>query len=420
MAGTQSILSDAKENFEKTAALLKDEVDGDLLLKIRLPKERIEMRLTPQLSDRKIHVFPAFVVRHSDALGPAKGGIRMTPEVSLDDVNGLAMEMTWKCALIGVPFGGGKSGIVADPYKLNQHDKETLVRSFARNAYRHIGPQVYVPAPDMGTDEADMGYIKDTISHSMGQATTQGCYVTGKPVILGGIPGRREATGHGVVICICQALKMLGMEIEGATAIVQGFGNVGEVAARALHELGARVMGVSDLFGAVYDPEGLDIPALSGHANRSGSVKGFSDGREMDGQELLEMPCDVLIPAAAGGQITAANASRIAAKVVAEGANSPTTPQADEILADRDVLVIPDILCNAGGVFVSYLEYAQETQQEQMAVARVEGRLRDRMIERFDQVWSLARERKGRMRDAAMILSVKTVCSALTARGYLP
>jgi len=392
----QSILSSALENFRKASALLGPEVSEDLLTKVRLPLERIELALAPELADGKIHTFRAFIVRHSTALGPSKGGVRMTADVTLDDVTGLAMEMTWKCALIGVPFGGGKAGIVADPRTCGERDKETVVRSFARNAMRHIGPQVYVPAPDMGTNEADMGHIKDALSFSMGQATTPGCYVTGKPVILGGIPGRREATGRGVAMIVRQAAERHGLKLQ--RVIVQGFGNVGSVAARELADGGAGVVGVEGLSGAVVNDDGLDIDALSNHVAATGGVKGFAGGKPADPREMLERDCDVLVPAAAADQITAENAGRIAAKLIAEGANSPTSPAADEILASRGVPVIPDILCNAGGVFVSYLEFTQETQQEQMDEAVVRRRLAKRMAERFEQVSDLAARRSWSMR----------------------
>lgn len=416
----QSILETAQFNFERAARHLEGEVDPLLLEKMRRPKERIEISLTPQLHDDKVHMFRAFIVRHSIALGPAKGGIRMRPNVSLDDVAGLAMEMTWKCALIGVPFGGGKSGIVADPEVFSAYDKETLIRNFARNAVRHISPLVYVPAPDMGTNERDMGYIKDALSWSVGNATTPGCYVTGKPVILGGIPGRREATGRGVSACVVESLAQMGGKVENATAILQGFGNVGSVTAKALAEYGVRVLGVGDLHGAVYNERGLDLPALEAHVAKTGTVRGFPEASAIDKSELLEMPCDVLVPAAAENQITRENASKISTRLIAEGANGPTTPEADEILAERGILVIPDILCNAGGVFVSYLEYTQETQQEQMTESEVRTRLQQRMSERFHQVQSLALQRRISMRDAAMLLAVKTVSHALEARGRLP
>jgi len=415
-----SILTTALANFDKAAGLLDGQVDSHLLDKVRHPKERIELRLVPQLQDGHLRVFDAFIVRHSDALGPAKGGIRMTPDVTLDDVTGLAMEMAWKCALIGAPFGGGKSGIVADADALSDFDKQSLVRNFARNATRHIGPQVYVPAPDMGTNERDMGYIKDAISYGQGLATTQGCYVTGKPVILGGISGRREATGRGVAMCIAEAMKIRKIKPDGATAIVQGFGNVGAVAAATLAEMGLDIVGISDIRGATFNAKGLDLKALTAHHAQAGTVAGFDGGEDIGGDPLLEQKCDVLVPAAAAGQINAGNAGRITASILAEGANSPTTPEADAVLAERDILVIPDILCNAGGVFVSYLEYTQETQQEQMTLEQVQDRLRRRMRDRFEMVLTLAKEKNIHMREAAMMLAVRTVCEAVTAKGYLP
>jgi glutamate dehydrogenase/leucine dehydrogenase len=419
-AAKDTILSNALTNFDAAARRLRGEFGPELLTKLREPRERIELQLSPQLEDKKLHTFRAFVVRHSDALGPAKGGIRMTPNVTLDDVNGLAMEMTWKCALIGVPFGGGKSGIVADPEQFSRLDKQIIIRSFSRNATRHIGPGVYVAAPDMGTNEQDMGYIKDAICNSRGFATTPGCYVTGKPLIMGGIPGRREATGRGVAICLSEAFKAEGKAVKGATVVVQGFGNVGSVAAVLLAEMGAKIIGVSDLHGAVCNSDGLDLSALHKHVARTGTVKGFAGGKAVDGRKLLEIPCDMLVPAAAASQITAKNAHKISTTIIAEGANSPTTPQADAILAKRGILVIPDILCNAGGVFVSYLEYTQETQQEQMTEQEVKNRLQARMTERFHMVWELAKQRDMHLRDAAMYLAVKTVCMATAAHGNLP
>ncbi len=417
---TNTMLHHALANFDQTAQLLREEFSPDLLLKMREPKERSELRLSPEFVDTQSHTFRAFIVHHNRALGPSKGGIRMTPNVTLDEVTALAMEMTWKCALIGVPFGGGKSGIIADPEKLSPHDKETLIRSFTRNAQRHIHPLVYVPAPDMGPNEGDMGHIKDTISYSLGQATTQVCYVTGKPVILGGIPGRREATGRGVAISTAEAMRTLGRDLKGATAIVQGFGNVGAISAAALAECGARITGVSDMYGAIYNENGLDIPALLAHVKKTRRVTGFAGARSIAGEELLIAPCDVLVPAATANQITGENAARIQAKVIAEGANGPTTPEADLILTQRGVTVIPDILCNAGGVFVSYLEYTQETQQEQMTETEVRTRLEQRMKDKFALVLKTAQERKLPMRQAAMLLAVRNVATALEARGSLP
>jgi glutamate dehydrogenase (NAD(P)+) len=415
-----SILDSTLVNFDRVAEILRNEADADLLDALRLPKERIELSLTPVMPEGRKKFFRAFIVGQNIALGPSKGGIRMTPTVTLDDITGLSMEMTWKCALIGVPFGGGKSGIVADAERLSALDKEILVRYFARNAVLLIGPQIYVPAPDMGTTERDMGYIKDTLSYDTGCATTRGCYVTGKPILLGGIPGRREATGYGVSVCVGEALKKLNRKPEATSVIVQGYGNVGSNAARTCAGQGMKIIGLSDIHGAIFNGEGIDLAALDKYLEGSNTVKGFPGATAIDGQKLLEMPCDVLIPAAAQAQITAANADRLQTSIVAEGANSPTTPEADEILAKKGVFVIPDILCNAGGVFVSYLEYTQETQQEQMTLDEVNVRLTRRMSEKFWQVLELAERRQFPMRTAAMYQAVSTVYQALLARGRWP
>jgi len=417
---TSTLLENALANFNCTAKVLEKDYGKELIDVLRLPKEKSEIRISPLLKDGKLRVIKSFIVKHSNSIGPCKGGIRMSPHVTLDDVTALSMEMTWKCALIGVPFGGGKSGIVCDPGTLAPIDKEVVIRSFARNAHSHIHPLVYVPAPDMGTNEKDMGYIKDAISYSMGMATTQGCYVTGKPVILGGIPGRREATGRGVAISVQEALKMLGMEPKDARVIVQGAGNVGSVAAVELARMGCRIVGISDISVAVYNGKGIDMNGLSDHLKKNGSLSGFKNGRMISGSDLLEAPCDVLVPAASGGQITRANAGKIKARIIAEGANGPTTHEADSILAGKKILVIPDILCNAGGVFVSYLEYTQETQQEQMTGAEVSDRLSKRMKEKFNNVHCCSLERNISMRDAAMFIAVKAVCDANVARGFQP
>jgi glutamate dehydrogenase (NAD(P)+) len=414
------MLKNAMDNFDQAIARMGREISPDWVEKLRNPKERSELRLSPQLSDGKIHSFSAFIVKHNDAIGPCKGGIRMQPDVTLDDVTALAMEMTWKCALIGVPFGGGKSGIVADPTTLSPDDKQILIRSFTRSAHSHIHPLIYVPAPDMGTNERDMGYVKDTISYSMGVATTAGSYVTGKPVILGGIPGRREATGRGVALAVSEALRCHGGKSTGARVIVQGFGNVGSVAARALEEAGSVIVGVSDAYTALYDPKGLPLTAVLDYAAVHGSLKGCTLAPAVAHDDLLLKPCDILAPCAAANQITAANADRIQATLIAEGANGPTTPEADDILSARGIQVIPDILCNAGGVFVSYLEYTQETQQEQMGADEVLTRLQKRMKDRYGLVYETARDRGWKAREAAMYCALKNVHAALVARGALP
>ena len=294
------------------------------------------------------------------------------------------------------------------------------MRSFTRAALRHIGPEIYVPAPDMGTNEADMAHIRDCIAYSQSTSITNGCFVTGKPVILGGIVGRREATGKGVVYTIVSLCERLGLELAKIRVAVQGFGNVGSVAATEIARLGATVVGVADISGAVVSRDGLDVEALARHVQETGAVRHFAGAADLDRSEILETDCDVLIPAASGSQITKQNADRVKARIVAEGANAPTTPEADEILNQRNVGVIPDILCNAGGVYVSYLEYTQETQREQMTLDEVEKRLANRMQDRFRDVDELARQKGVPMREAAMDLAVRRVVDAVYARGLLP
>lgn len=408
----------ARHNFNEAAKRLN--LDANLLPKMAVPKEKIELRLTPALADVHIADITAFIVRHNDTLGPAKGGIRMTSSVTLDEVAGLAMEMTWKTALIGVPFGGGKAGICVDAATISPDDKEVIIRSFARHAMRHIGPELYVPAPDMGTNEDDMGHIRDCIAYSEGLAITKGCYVTGKPVILGGIEGRREATGTGVVYTIEAACEKLGLAVGGLRVAVQGFGNVGSVTAVELAKRGAKVVAVGDITGAVHNPNGLDVAKLLEHVGRTKGVCGFPESEPIDHDDLFAVPCDCIVPAAAGSQITEKNAAQITAKLIAEGANSPTTPAADEILREKGIVVIPDILCNAGGVFVSYIEYVQETQRDQIGLDEIRDRLKRRMTETFQQVHQYATQHDRTMRDAAMDLAVARVARGIQARGFLP
>jgi glutamate dehydrogenase (NAD(P)+) len=413
-----SLLQTSLRNFEMSADRLN--LDEAIRKKVSGPKEKIELNINPTLHDGQVHNVKAFVVRHNDILGPAKGGIRMTTQVSVDDIAGLAMEMTWKTSLVGVPFGGGKSGICIDPLKLSPQDKETIIRSFTRGARRHVGPEIYIPAPDMGTNEIDMAHISDCISYSDGTSITNGCFVTGKPVILGGIVGRREATGKGVVYTVLALCEKLGLAINDMRIVVQGFGNVGSVATAEIAKHGAKVVGVSDLSGGIVNPDGLDIEALLQHFKSTGSIEGFENATHIEKDGIFEIDCDILIPAACESQITKKNVNSIKAKIVAEGANAPTTPEADEVLNERGVIVIPDILCNAGGVFVSYLEYTQETQREQMTLSKVEQRLAERMQHRFNAVYDFAKEKKLTMREAAMDMAVSKVIEAVYVRGLLP
>ena len=413
-----TILQTALWNVQQTARRL--DLDENMTRQITEPAERIQSRVHPLMPDGRMLHAQVFVVRHNDVLGPAKGGIRMTAGVDLDEVTGLAMEMTWKTSLIGVPFGGGKAGIRIDPAHLQPVEKEILVRAFTRGVRRHMGPEIYVPAPDMGTNERDMGHIRDCISYSSGTSIPVGCFVTGKPVVLGGVVGRREATGRGVVSTIAAACERLNLQMAGLRVAVQGFGNVGSVAAQAIAERGASVVAVSDVNGATYCKDGLDVRQLAEHVQATGGVKGFAGGEDIARESVLEVECDVLIPAAGGSAITEENAGRIRAKVIAEGANAPLTPPADEILNGRNVFIIPDILCNAGGVFVSYLEYTQETQRDQMTRDEVERRLSERMEATFELVYDRAQRTRETMRHAAMDIAVSRVADGVIARGLLP
>ncbi|NQU75000.1 MAG: Glu/Leu/Phe/Val dehydrogenase [Planctomycetes bacterium] len=417
-AKTQGILETAVWNIEQAAKRL--DLDSEVLAMIAEPKEVIEIWLDPRLPDGKRAHIKAFISRHNDTLGPAKGGIRMTDSVSRDEIVGLSMEMTWKSALVGVPFGGGKAGIRCDPASLAPVAKEAVIRSFTNGVRRHIGPEVYVPAPDMGTNEQDMGHVRDCVSYATGTAITRGCFVTGKPVILGGIVGRREATGKGVVYAIEAACERLGMNFSHQRVAIQGFGNVGGVAAVELARRHAKIVAVADITGGTCNPDGLDIPTLANHVRTADGVRGFPGGKAISNEQLLQTDCDILIPAATGSVITGENAGKIQAKLIAEGANAPTTPKADEILNSRGIFVIPDILCNAGGVFVSYLEYTQETQREQTPIEEVERRLAGRLKETFSRVHHLASAKNEPMRHAAMDIAVARVVEGIIARGTLP
>lgn len=415
---TDSILNTSLHHYRQTAKRLK--LDDAIAERVVLPRERIEINIKPVLPSGKVLNVKAFIVRHDDSLGPSKGGIRMTSDVTLDDVTGLATEMTWKTALIGVPFGGGKSGIKVDPRPLSPNEKEIIIRSFTRGARRHIGPEIYVPAPDMGTNESDMAHIRDCVAYSEGTSITKGCYVTGKPVILGGILGRRDATGKGTVYAILSMCEKLGLDVSKMRIVIQGFGNVGSVSAKEIAKYGAKIVAVSDSSGAAVNPDGLDIEAILQQRKKTGHVKGLKNAENIDNTKIFDVDCDILIPAAGGSQITDKNAPNINAKIIAEGANAPVTPAADEILNKRNVNIIPDILANAGGVFVSYLEYTQETQREQMTLEEVEKRLADRMRQRFDEVYDFAREKGLTMREAALDIAVGRVVEATFTKGLLP
>ncbi|KUK27237.1 MAG: Glutamate dehydrogenase [Acetothermia bacterium 64_32] len=395
---------------------------SDLVELLKRPERVLVVSIPVRMDDGGIRVFEGYRVQHSSARGPCKGGIRYHPQVTVDEVKALAGWMTWKCAVVGIPFGGGKGGIVCDPSSLSPGELERLTRRYTAMILPLIGPQRDIPAPDVNTGAREMNWLMDTASALRGEPMY--AVVTGKDVALGGAQGRREATGRGVAIITQLVLERLGGEVKGATVAVQGFGNVGSVAALLLHQAGARVVGVSDVSGAFYRREGLDIPELVRYVERSPHrlLRGYSaPGVEgIPQEELLTLDVDVLIPAALEGQITGKNADQIRARVVVEGANGPTTPEADVILEERGVTVVPDILANAGGVVVSYFEWVQNLQSFYWEEGETNARLARVMRRAFQEVWDYAQGEKASLRAAALMLGVERVVQAIRLRGIFP
>ena len=371
-----------------------------------------------RMDDGSVCIFTGYRIQHSLARGPAKGGLRFAPTVSVDEVRALAMWMTWKSALVGLPYGGAKGGVVCDPKQLSSSELEHLTRRFATELSILISPEKDIPAPDLGTDARIMAWFMDTYSMHVGHSEPG--VVTGKPLAIGGSEGRADATGRGVAFCARWAAERLGMQLAGSSVVVQGFGNVGGVAARLLREQGCKVVAVSDVSGGIYNPKGIDVRALRLFSQEHGSIAGFPGTSAVTNRELLELPCDVLVPAAVEGQITAENAGRLRCKLIAEGANGPTTPEADKILAERGVTVVPDILCNSGGVIVSYFEWVQDLQNFFWAEDEVNERLRRIMQRAFEAVWERAEMADITLREAALDVAVSRVAEALTARGLYP
>jgi glutamate dehydrogenase (NAD(P)+) len=371
-----------------------------------------------KLDDGRIHLFTGYRVQHNRARGTAKGGLRYHPAVDLDEVKALAMWMTWKCAVVGIPYGGAKGGVVVDPKSLSRAELERLTRRFATEISVLIGPEADVPAPDVGTDPQIMAWIMDTYSMHVGY--TERGVVTGKPISVGGSQGRVEATSQGVAFAVQEAARRRNLELTGARVAIQGYGNVGENAARILHALGCRIIAVSDVNGAIHRPEGLVPADLSRFKQETGTVVGAPRTQPLTNAQLLEIDCDVLVPAAIEGQIHAGNAEHIQAAIIAEGANGPTTPEADAILQRRGVTVIPDILCNAGGVIVSYFEWVQAREALFWSRDEVNERLRGIMMPAYEQVASLAAEQEITLREAAYVLAVRRVAEATTTRGIYP
>jgi glutamate dehydrogenase (NAD(P)+) len=370
------------------------------------------------MDDGSVQVFTGYRVQHNLGRGPAKGGIRYHQDVTLDEVKALAMWMTWKCAVVGIPYGGGKGGVVVDPKKLSRRELENLTRRFATEIEVLIGPERDIPAPDVNTNAQTMAWIMDTYSMHVGY-TVPGV-VTGKPVSLGGSEGRNEATARGTVYCVVEAAEHLGIDLNRATVVVQGFGNAGSIAAQLMEQEGSQVIAVSDSTGGIHNPGGLDIQRVVAWKAEHGTVVGFPGARSVSNEDLLEIECDVLIPAALENQITQANADRIRAKIVGEAANGPTTPEADAILHKRGTFVIPDILCNAGGVTVSYFEWVQDLNRDHWSEGIVNSKLHEVMTRSFAQVVEMAQREQVENRLAAYLLAVDRVASATSLRGLYP
>jgi glutamate dehydrogenase (NAD(P)+) len=413
---TTSAWQAALSQLDEAAALMN--LDPAVHEILRTPKRSLTVAVPIKLDDGGVKVFVGHRVHHNTSRGPSKGGIRFHPGVTLDEVKALAMWMTWKCAIMGIPYGGAKGGVVVDPKELSRAELERLSRRYAAEILPMIGPDRDIPAPDVGTDEQIMAWIMDTYSMMFGHSVPG--VVTGKPIAVGGSLGRGEATSRGVMYITAATLKHLGMKVDEARVAVQGYGKVGAPSVRLLTDLGCRVVAISDMHGGVYNPEGLSPTGLLAHRNETGTVVGFEGGESISNEELLELDVEVLVPAALESVLTEDNAEDVRAKVIVEAANGPTTPEADQIFHDRGILVVPDILANAGGVTVSYFEWVQDLQAYFWREDEVNARLREIMERAHVDVIELAEDRKTTMRVAATVLGVSRVAEAHVTRGLFP
>ena len=415
-APATSAIASALDQFDRAAAHL--ELDPATRAMLRAAKREWTVRFPVRMDDGRVQVLTGYRVQHNLARGPAKGGMRFHPSTDLDEVRALAMWMTWKCALVNVPFGGAKGGVTVDPSTLSRSELERVTRRFAAELQGVIGPDVDIPAPDVGTNAQVMAWMMDTISMHAGY-TVPGV-VTGKPLAIGGSAGRADATGLGVTMTTERALEALGMRLRGARVAVQGFGNVGEAAARLMHERGATIIAVTDVAGGASTPTGLDPIRLKAYLQETGSVAGAPSTEPMNNEDLLRLETDVLVLAALEGQVTSRNAVGVRARVIVEGANGPVTSDADPILADRGIVVVPDILANAGGVVVSYFEWVQNLQAHAWTAEQVAERLDGILARAFTEVWDLARQERIAPRLAAHAIAVARVAEAQRVRGLYP
>lgn len=403
----------AEARFDNAAEKLL--LDEGMRKVLKSPSREITVHIPVQLDDGRLEVFTGYRVQHSIARGPGKGGIRYAPDVTLDEVRALASWMTWKCAVVDIPFGGAKGGVICDPAMMSNGELERLTRRYTAGIIDMIGPERDVPAPDMNTDARVMAWIMDTYSMHKGETNT--AVVTGKPMELGGSRGRPEATGRGCMIVTLEALKLFRLRPEDTTVVIQGFGNVGGMAAKLMAARGFKIVSIVEYYGAVYNPKGLDIAALMEHRRETGSILDFPGGENLDKAEALFLPCDVLVPAATENVITSENAAHLRCRIVCEGANGPTTAIADEILARQDIMVIPDILANAGGVTVSYFEWVQDRQGYFWNEQLVNERLEEIMVRSFAAVIDYGSKHKVDNRTAAYMVALDRVASAIRLRG---
>lgn len=399
--------------FDHAAQLLN--LDPDLYKVLRVPNREITIYIPVLMDDGHIEVFTGYRVQHNFARGPAKGGIRYAPDVTLDEVRALAAWMTWKCAVVNIPFGGAKGGVICDPSQMSQGELERMTRRYTAELVDFIGPERDVPAPDMNTNEQTMAWIMDT--YSMHVRHTETAVVTGKPIDLSGSRGRREATGRGVLFVVDEAVQKLGMKPESTRVVVQGSGNVGGIAAKLMYETGYKIVAISDIHSGIHHPKGLDLPQAMAYLAQNKTFEGYAEADHVTNQELLELDCEVLVPAATENQITSANASRIKCKILAEGANGPTTARADDILEQKGVFVIPDILANAGGVTCSYFEWVQDRMGYFWKEEMVNERLKDIMVASFHDVCKYAESHGVNNRIAAYMLAIDRVAYITRVRG---
>mgnify|MGYP001069541114 CR=1 FL=1 len=413
---TQNMYEMALAQFDKAAQYL--DLNAGIAERLRHCRRELTVHFPVKMDDGTVKIFTGYRVHHSIILGPCKGGIRYRPDVTLDEMRGLAMLMTWKCAVVNIPYGGAKGGVVCNPKRLSAHELEGLTRRYATEISLLISPEADIPAPDVGTNPQIMAWIMDTYSMHRGYSTP--AVVTGKPVEIGGSLGRREATGRGAMFLVLEAMKHLGMKPSESTVAVQGFGNVGSVSASLLHDEECRIIAVSDSQGGIYNPHGLDPREVLRHKRETGTVVGYPGSDNITNGELLGLKCDVLVPAALELTITASNANRVQARILAEGANGPTTPQADQILVEKGVFILPDILANAGGVTVSYFEWVQGLQRFFWTEEEINSQLRQIMVRSFKEVLATAQRKEVTMRTAALILAIKRVHDATLLRGIYP